>query len=78
VPAHARVAASGAWTADDVFTVKLALYETPFYSTLALRFDGNRLLLDAEHNVAFGPTKLPRLVGRAVLARQEPARESRP
>ena len=78
VPAHARVAASGAWTADDVFTVKLALYETPFSSTLAFRFDGDRLLLDAEHNVGFGPTKLPRLIGRAVRARQEPARESRP
>ena len=42
-----------------------SLYETPFYSTLAFRFDGDRLLLDAEHNVAFGPTKLPQLVGQA-------------
>jgi CubicO group peptidase (beta-lactamase class C family) len=65
VPVNPLVAASGAWTADDVFTVKLALYETPFYSTLAFRFSGDRLLLDAEHNVAFGPTKLPQLVGQA-------------
>jgi hypothetical protein len=65
VPARPVVAASGAWTAENVFTVKLAPYETPFYSTLALRFDGDQLLLDTEHNVAFGPTKLQQLVGQA-------------
>lgn len=65
VPAHPLVAASGAWTADDVFTVKLVMHETPFYSTLAFRFDGDRLLLDAEHHVAFGATKLSPLVGQA-------------
>ena len=63
-----KVAASGAWTADDVFTVKLVLYQTPLYSTLAFRFDGDRLLLDAEHHVAFGPTRPGQLVGRAVAA----------
>ncbi len=78
VPAHPVIAASGAWTADDVFTVKLVPYETPFYSTLSFRFDGDRLLLDAEHNVAFGPTKLPQLIGHAnsiKSVQQEPARE---
>lgn len=61
--AEHAVAGSGAWTADDVFTLKLALYETPFHTTMAFRFDGDRLLLDAEHNVSFGPTTLPQLVG---------------
>lgn len=65
VPTHPLVAANGAWTADDIFTVKIIAYETPFYSTLAFRFDGDRLLFDAEHNVAFGPTKLQQLVGQA-------------
>jgi CubicO group peptidase (beta-lactamase class C family) len=65
VPTNPLVAASGAWTAENVFTIKLALYETPFYSTLAFRFDGSRLWLDAEHNVAFGQTKLPQVVGQA-------------
>jgi CubicO group peptidase (beta-lactamase class C family) len=63
VPAQPLLAASGAWTADDVFTVKLVAYETPFYSTLRFRFDGDRLVFDAEHNVAFGQTKLPQLIG---------------
>ena len=65
VPAQPLVASGGAWSSDDVFTVKLALVETPFSSTLTFHFDGDRLLLDAEHNVAFGPTKQAQLVGRA-------------
>ena len=73
MPARPRVAASGTWTADDVFTVKLALVETPFSSTLAFRFDGERLFFDAEHNVAFGPTKLPQLVGHTNTAPQAAA-----
>jgi predicted glycoside hydrolase/deacetylase ChbG (UPF0249 family) len=75
VPTHPKVAASGAWTADDVFTIKLALVETPFYSTLKLHFDGEKLLLDAEHHVAFGPTKLPQLVGQSGDGKQGAARE---
>jgi hypothetical protein len=65
VPEHPAVALSGAWTADSVFTLKLVAPETPFYSTLTFRFAGDRLLLDAEHNVSFGPTRLPRLEGTA-------------
>jgi CubicO group peptidase (beta-lactamase class C family) len=66
VPTHPLIAASGAWTADSVFTLKLALYETPYGATLTFRFDGDRLLLDAEHNVSFGPTKQPPLMGQGV------------
>ena len=65
VPAQPEVAASGAWTADSVFRVKLVAPETPFYSTLDFRFDGDRVVLEGEQNVSFGPTKLPRLEGRA-------------
>jgi CubicO group peptidase (beta-lactamase class C family) len=64
VPANPLVATSGAWTAPDTYTVKIVLYETPFYSTLNFKFDGDRLLFDAEHNVSFGPTKLPQLAGQ--------------
>ncbi len=65
VPANPLVAAGGAWSAADTFTVKIVLSETPYYSTLNFQFDGNRLLFDSEHNVAFGVTKLPQLVGVA-------------
>ena len=65
VPANPLTAASGAWTAPDVFTLKLVLYETPYYSTVNFKFDGDRLLIDSEQNVAFGPTKMAQLIGRA-------------
>ena len=58
-----QVAASGAWTADSVFTVKLVAPETPFYSTLTFTFAGNRLLMDTEYNVSFGARTLPRMEG---------------
>jgi CubicO group peptidase (beta-lactamase class C family) len=64
VPEHPQVAASGAWTTDSVFRVKLVAPETPFYSTLDFHFDGNRVVVDGEQNVSFGATKLPRLEGR--------------
>jgi len=63
VPEKPLIAARGAWTEDNVLTLKLVAYETPFYTTLNMRFDDNRLLIDAEHNAAFGPTKLPELIG---------------
>ena len=64
VPTAPEIAASGAWSADSVFTLKLIAPQTPFYSTLSFRFDGDRLLLDTEYNVSFGPTRLPVLEGR--------------
>jgi len=58
-------AASGAWTADDTFTAKICFYETPFISTIRLKFAADKLLFDSESNVAFGPTRQPQLVGAA-------------
>lgn len=43
---------------------RLVPYQTPFYSTLSLQFEGDRLLFDSEHNVAFGPTKQPQVIGK--------------
>ena len=63
-PASASdVAASGAWTSEDTFAAKLWLCRTPFALALKLRFEGDRVLLDSEANVAFGPTGRPQLVG---------------
>ncbi len=64
VPDRPLMATSGAWTGDSTFTLKLVLYETPFAATLAFHFEGDRLLLNTEYNVSFGPTEQPRLVGR--------------
>ena len=65
VPAQPLMAASGAWAGEDTFALKIVLYESPYYSTLTFKFEGDRLLLDSEHHVWFGPTKQPQLVGNA-------------
>jgi CubicO group peptidase (beta-lactamase class C family) len=65
-PVEQRVAASGAWTADDTYTVKLAYYETPLAITLTCRFAGDHvLLLNVENSVEFVPAHPPLLVGEA-------------
>jgi CubicO group peptidase (beta-lactamase class C family) len=58
-------AASGAWTEDDTFTAKLCFYETPFTTTVTLKFSGEELRFDSQSNVGFGRTKQPQLVGKA-------------
>jgi CubicO group peptidase (beta-lactamase class C family) len=66
VPAHPLLATSGGWSASDIFQVKILLYQTPYYSTMTFKFDGDRMLLDTEYNVTFGPRNLPQLIGQAV------------
>jgi hypothetical protein len=58
-------AASGGWTGEDTYTARVCLTETPFQFKLTLRFSGNEVQLDREANVGFGPTRQPRLVGKA-------------
>jgi hypothetical protein len=69
VPPHPAVAASGAWTADSLFTLKIVTLGTPYYSTMTFGFHGDSLTLDGRHNVSFGPTALARLEGRAAPVR---------
>lgn len=58
------VAVSGAWTAEGRFTAQLSFYETPYCLTLDLKFGDDQLVYDCEHNVSFGPTKQPQLIGK--------------
>ncbi|MGH7135142.1 MAG: serine hydrolase domain-containing protein [Pirellulales bacterium] len=58
------VAASGAWTSDNTYTVKLCFYETPFTVTARLQFNGDELKCTSESNVGFGPSKGPELLGK--------------
>jgi CubicO group peptidase (beta-lactamase class C family) len=59
------IAGTFAWASDDVCVVKSCACETPYHTTLTLKFDGDQVTLDSETNVAFGPTKRPQLIGRA-------------
>jgi len=59
-----RVAASGAWTDKNTYTIKLCFYETPFCPTLTCRFDGDQLTYQFTANVSFGPLERPPLTGK--------------
>ncbi|WP_165249309.1 serine hydrolase domain-containing protein [Paludisphaera soli] len=59
------VAASAAWTADDVLTAQVVLVQTPFRLTYRIQFDGDKATVAPEMNVGFGATKAPALVGEA-------------
>jgi CubicO group peptidase (beta-lactamase class C family) len=67
-PTSQPIAASGAWTSDDAFTAKLALYETPFVYTVSFKFSGGELRFVNEANVTFGTSREPELVGKLALS----------
>ncbi len=48
------IVASGAWTAEDAYTMVVRLYETPFYHTVVFHFGGAEMMLEAQVNVSFG------------------------
>jgi CubicO group peptidase (beta-lactamase class C family) len=51
------VVASGAWTAEDSFTMVVRLYETPFFHTLVYHFVGNEMIVELRVNVSLEFTK---------------------
>jgi CubicO group peptidase (beta-lactamase class C family) len=61
--AEQPAAVSGAWSGDS-FVAKIALYETPYLMTLRLKPDGEKVLVDQEFNVGFGPSKSSQITGR--------------
>jgi CubicO group peptidase (beta-lactamase class C family) len=63
-----EVAASGAWTADDTYTVELSWYRTPFRRTLTFRFSGDGVRVEQRANLSFGSTERPTLEGQAIGA----------
>jgi CubicO group peptidase (beta-lactamase class C family) len=58
-----RMAASGAWTSDDTYVLKMYAYETPFCMTYTCQFSGDEVTLNSKVNVDFGPTEAPALKG---------------
>ncbi len=63
--ADTPIAVCAAWPSSDTCVVKLCLHETPFYTTIKMRFDDTQLYYDSETNVGFRATKQSQLVGRA-------------
>ncbi|MCC6729840.1 MAG: serine hydrolase [Chthonomonadales bacterium] len=58
-----RVAARGAWSGGDTYTLTVCFLETPFVETTRFAFAGDRLTMTRRTNVGFGPTERPTLVG---------------
>ena len=58
-----KSAASGVWTAPDVYTITARLVETTFTQTLSLDFSGSGIKIHGGVNVSFGPTELPEIEG---------------
>jgi CubicO group peptidase (beta-lactamase class C family) len=51
------VVASGAWTAEESFTMVVRLYETPFFHTLVYHFIGDELLIETWVNASLEESK---------------------
>jgi CubicO group peptidase (beta-lactamase class C family) len=62
--APTAIATSGAWTADDTYTLVVRYYESMFHRTLTFRFDGDDVTITTDLNVGFEPP--PTLVLTAV------------
>ncbi len=60
-----KIAARGAWTAADTYTMKVCFTETPYIRTIAYRFAGDQVTVTTKMNVGFGPTDRPAIIGRA-------------
>ncbi len=50
-------ATSGAWTAEDTFTMVIRLYETPFFHTLVCHFAGDEMMVEIQVNVSLESMK---------------------
>jgi len=57
LPAPMPVATSGAWTAEDSFTMVVRLYETPFYYTLVYHFVADEMMLETRVNITLESPK---------------------
>jgi hypothetical protein len=51
------VAVSGAWTADETFTMIFRLYETPFFHTVVCHFVEDELMIETQINVSLESLK---------------------
>ncbi len=60
------VAASGAWTDEDTFTMILRLYGTPFFHTVVCNFADDEMMIETQINVSMESLKPLLLMARSV------------
>src|SRR5262249_49103182 len=61
--AQEPIAASGGWTADDTYALRIVRYRTPFAATYQLRFTSDQLVVDSEQNVGNTDTRIAHFTG---------------
>lgn len=59
------VAASGGWTGENTFELRLRYLGTPFGFSITSRFSDEQVTFDHRDNVSFGPVRRSLLTGRA-------------
>jgi hypothetical protein len=59
------VAASGAWTAPDTYTLTVTRSRTPFSTTFRLRFGGHLLAVRSENNIGPADARVAEFIGEA-------------
>jgi CubicO group peptidase (beta-lactamase class C family) len=62
------VVASGGWTAEEILTAVVRLYETPFYYTLVFHFVDDELMMEARVNTSFGSLEPLLFTARSIKA----------
>ncbi|MET0214878.1 MAG: serine hydrolase [Vicinamibacterales bacterium] len=72
--APAPVASSGAWTAEDTYTLDVVRYRTPFATNYQLRFASDQLFVKIEQNVGPADARVTELVGKLATATAKPQR----
>jgi hypothetical protein len=65
IDGQTAIAANGAWTADDSFTMVIRLYETPFYYRFIFHFADDEMMVETRINVSFDAPKTLLLTGKA-------------
>jgi CubicO group peptidase (beta-lactamase class C family) len=58
------VAACGAWTAEDIYEVRVCYYEGEFCPVFRFHYTGSEVQLEVEPNVSWDPTTVTTITGR--------------
>jgi CubicO group peptidase (beta-lactamase class C family) len=58
------IAGSCAWADDNTLVAKLVFHQTPYTMTHRFLFEGDQLSIDTQHNVRWGDTQRPRIIGK--------------
>jgi len=66
------VAAGGAWTTGDTYTLKVVRFRTPFATTYQLRFAGDQLFVKTEQNVGPADARVAEFVGKLATGSVQP------